>query len=134
MQVRALSLFGREVVAEVPRLLVQAMLVADGFTNVHYEPAMVPHWVRGTESCVLVAPTVGPGRQLELKMMSLGGSAGTPGSDPIEGDALVVTGWLDLVRRRSEVPGKIVICDAPPMCYDGWRYSPVLNLNYINLF
>ncbi|HYW05740.1 MAG TPA: hypothetical protein VE913_02225, partial [Longimicrobium sp.] len=47
---------------------------ADGLENVHSEPVMVPRWVRGAESATLVAP-----RALELHMLGLGGSVGTPG-------------------------------------------------------
>ena len=30
----------------------------EGLSNVHYEPAMVPHWDRGEESCTLMSPQV----------------------------------------------------------------------------
>ena len=45
----------------------------DGLQNVHGEPIMVPHWVRGEESAELVSP-----RALPLHMIGLGMSVGTP--------------------------------------------------------
>ena len=86
-----------------------AMLQADGLSNVHYEPAMVPHWVRGEETCRLLAPTVGEDRQLNLHIMSLGGSVGTPNGLPVEAEVMVVSDWAELVSRRSEALGKIVV-------------------------
>ena len=51
----------------------QARLKAAGLVNVHAEPVMVPHWVRGHESAELLLPT--PTR---LNILGLGGSVGTP--------------------------------------------------------
>ena len=41
-------------------------------------------------------------------MMGLGGSIGTGGTN-IEAEALVVRNWSELITRRQEVPGKIVV-------------------------
>src|SRR3954470_16508962 len=46
---------------------------ADNLANVRGEPVMVPHWVRGEESAVLVSPRSAP-----LHMLGLGMSVGTP--------------------------------------------------------
>ena len=51
----------------------QVRLKAAGLANVHAEPAMVPHWVRGHESAELLLPT--PQR---VNLLGLGGSVGTP--------------------------------------------------------
>src|SRR5688572_24596842 len=56
----------------------------DGLENVRGEPVMVPKWVRGEESAVLVSP-----RPLELHMIGLGRSVGTP-SNGITAPVLVV--------------------------------------------
>jgi carboxypeptidase Q len=63
--------------------------------------------VRGEESLVLLSPRVG-GRQLTLSFTSLGGSVGTNGV-PIVATAVVVSDWAELIARRSEVPGRIVV-------------------------
>src|SRR5690242_20755945 len=49
------------------------LMKADGLENVHGQPVMVPHWVRGEESAELVKP-----RRTRLAMLGLGGSIGTP--------------------------------------------------------
>src|SRR3954470_17289460 len=43
----------------------------DGLENVHTEPVMVTHWVRGQESAELIAP-----RRASLHMLGLGRSVG----------------------------------------------------------
>ena len=45
----------------------------DGQENVHAEEVMVPHWVRGAESVVLILPRVE-----RLSMLGLGCSGGNP--------------------------------------------------------
>src|SRR5450432_2182774 len=49
-----------------------AQMKKDGLDNVHTEPVMVPHWVRGRESATLLAPHAAP-----LHMLGLGRSIGT---------------------------------------------------------
>lgn len=85
---------------------------SDGFDNVHTEPVMVPHWVRGAESATLVKP-----RALKLHMIGLGMSVGTPAGG-ITAPVLVVHSWAELEARASEVPGKIVLFDVPFTRYE----------------
>ncbi|HET7321841.1 MAG TPA: M20/M25/M40 family metallo-hydrolase [Longimicrobiaceae bacterium] len=80
---------------------------ADGLENVHTEPVMVPHWVRGEESATLTAPA-----RRELHLLGLGGSIGTP-EGGIEAPVLVVGSFDELKQRAAEVPGKIVLFDVP---------------------
>ena len=84
---------------------------ADGLENVHGERAMVPHWVRGSESLELVQPRV-----LRLPMLGLGGSVGTP-PEGITAPVLVVSDTNELAARAAEARGKIVLFDAPYVNY-----------------
>jgi carboxypeptidase Q len=83
----------------------------DGLENVHPEPVMVPHWVRGEEWAQLVSPRAAP-----LHMLGLGGSIGTP-DDGIEAAVLVVGSFEELERRAGEAAGKIVLFDVPFTSY-----------------
>jgi carboxypeptidase Q len=78
---------------------------ADGFANVRGEPAMVPHWVRGEESAMLVSPRATP-----LHMLGLGMSVGTSAAG-ITAPVLVVNNFEDLQRHAAEAKGKIVLFD-----------------------
>ena len=80
---------------------------SDGLENVHGEPVMVPHWVRGEESAYLVEP-----RSKALPMLGLGGSIGTPPGG-ITAEVLVVESFDDLTARATEAEGKIVLFDVP---------------------
>lgn len=83
----------------------------DGLENVHTEPVMVPHWVRGEESAELVSP-----RRRSLPMLGLGGSIATP-KQGITAEVLVVSSFDDLTRRAAEAKGKIVLFDVPFTSY-----------------
>lgn len=83
----------------------------DGLENVHPEPVMVPHWVRGEEWATLVSP-----RETKLHMLGLGGSVATPEAG-IEADVLVVGSFEELERRAAEAVGKIVLFDVPFTSY-----------------
>ncbi len=83
----------------------------DGLERVRSEPAMVPHWVRGTESLDLVEP-----RRARLPMLGLGGSVGTPRGG-ITAPVLVVSDYDDLAAHAAEARGKIVLFDAPYVNY-----------------
>ena len=84
---------------------------ADGLENVRGEPVMVPHWVRGEESAVLVEP-----REERLVMLGIGNSVGTPPGG-ITAEVLVVGSFEELEARRDEVPGKIVLFNVPFTTY-----------------
>jgi carboxypeptidase Q len=88
-----------------------AEMKEDGLENVHTEPVMVPHWVRGAESAELLAP-----RAVALHMIGLGGSVATP-PEGISAEVLVVDSFDDLTRRAAEAKGKIVLFDVPFVTY-----------------
>jgi carboxypeptidase Q len=83
----------------------------DGLENVRTEKVMVPHWVRGTESAVIVDPPEHP-----MPMLGLGGSVATP-PEGIEADVLVVKSFDELNQRAQEAKGKIVLFNAPYVSY-----------------
>ena len=83
----------------------------DGFDNVHTEKAMVPRWVRGAESAVIVDPPEHP-----LPILGLGGSVGTSPAG-IEADVLVVRTFEELSRKAADAKGKIVLYNAPYTSY-----------------
>jgi carboxypeptidase Q len=88
-----------------------AEMKRDGLQNVRGEKTMVPHWVRGDESAVLVSP-----RPYRLHMLGLGRSVGTPAAG-ITAPVLVVGSFDEFARRQSEAKGKIVLFDAPFVSY-----------------
>jgi carboxypeptidase Q len=88
---------------------------ADGLENVRGEPAMVNHWVRGTESAELITP-----RRKPLAMLGLGLSVATPPGG-ITAPVVVVTSFEDLARRGDAVKGKIVLFDVPFTQYEATR-------------
>lgn len=80
---------------------------SDGLENVHTEPVMVTHWVRGAESAVLESP-----RRVPLKMLGLGRSVGTPPGG-IRAPVLVVRNFAELRARAADAKGKIVVFNHP---------------------
>ena len=92
----------------------QERMKAAGFTQVHAEPAMVPHWVRGQESAEMLLPT--PHR---LHILGLGGSVGTP-EGGIVADVVVVGSFDELDQLGAAVKGKIVLFDVP---YKGYGHT-----------
>jgi carboxypeptidase Q len=91
---------------------VLAEMKKDGLENVHGEDVMVPHWVRGAESCELLEP-----RYRKMPMFGLGGSIATT-PDGITADVLVVTNFADLENRAADAKGKIVLINQPFTTYD----------------
>jgi carboxypeptidase Q len=79
----------------------------DGLENVHGEPVMVTHWVRGVESAELVSP-----RRTPLRMLGLGRSVGTP-PEGITAPVIVVRDFAELRARRADVGGKMVLFNHP---------------------
>ncbi|MGE5359725.1 MAG: hypothetical protein ACM3NQ_11975, partial [Bacteroidales bacterium] len=88
----------------------------DGLENVHTEPAMVPHWVRGEERAEIVRPV-----PQTLVMLGLGGSIATPPAG-IEAETLVVKSFDDLTAHAAEAKGRIVVFNVP---YEGYGRTVV---------
>ena len=92
----------------------------DGFENVRGEKVAVPTWIRGKESVTLLSPF-----KKELSMLGLGGSIATPRGG-LKAEVIVVNNWDELKSRSNEVPGKIVLFNAPFTSYGetvAYRYS-----------
>jgi hypothetical protein len=84
----------------------------EGLENVHTEPVMVPHWVRGHESGAITAPVTKP-----LHMLGLGMSVPTPVGG-LDAEVVVVKDFDELKQLGSAgVAGKIVVYNAP---YEGY--------------
>ncbi|GAB4460818.1 MAG: M28 family peptidase [Armatimonadaceae bacterium] len=84
----------------------------DGLEGVRAEKVMVPHWVRGQESAVLLDPVERP-----LVMLGLGMSVGTP-RNGITADVVTVRDFEELERlEASAVRGKIVCYNVPFTTY-----------------
>jgi len=81
-----------------------------GFDNVHLEPVMVPHWVRGTvEEGYLLLPS---GQKEKLKITTLGGSIGTP-AEGITAEVIEVRSFDELQKLGNRAKGKIVFFNRP---------------------
>jgi hypothetical protein len=80
---------------------------ADHHERVTLEPVRVPHWVRGAQSALLVAPFSRP-----LNVLALGGSVATSAAG-LTAELLAVSSFEELERRQAEVKGKIVLFDHP---------------------
>ena len=79
----------------------------DGLSNVRTIPVKVPHWVRGAESAMLIAPENKP-----LHMLGLGMSVATP-KGGITADVVVVNDFAELDKLGAPgVKGKIVLYNA----------------------
>ncbi len=79
-------------------------MTRDGLENVHTERVMVPKWVRGSESAEIVEPARHP-----IVMLGLGDSVGTPGSDGVQSDVLVVHSFEELDANAAAARGRIVL-------------------------
>jgi carboxypeptidase Q len=81
-----------------------------GFDNVHLEPVMVPHWVRGpVEEAYLLFPS---GKKEKLSITTLGGSVCTP-SEGITAEVIEVKSFVELQRLGDKAKGKIVFFNRP---------------------
>ncbi|MCA9253359.1 MAG: M20/M25/M40 family metallo-hydrolase, partial [Phycisphaerales bacterium] len=94
-----------------------AELRKDGMSNVHTEPVEVIRWVRGNESCEMVAP-----RRQPLVMLALGKSVGTP-PDGITAPVVVVADEDELEKLGDGAKGKIVLFNNPMPPYDSEKGS-----------
>jgi carboxypeptidase Q len=94
----------------------QGRLKAAGLVNVHAEPVLVPHWVRGHESADLLLPA--PQR---VNLLGLGGSVGTP-EGGLTADVAVVGSFDELDKLGEAVKGKVVLFDVP---YQGYGHTVV---------
>ncbi len=89
----------------------EARMRQEGF-QVRRLPVQVPHWVRGRESLRMLHP-----RQLELPLLGLGMSVGTPEAG-VQADVVSVASFEELEELgREAVSGKIVLFDVP---YQGY--------------
>lgn len=84
-----------------------AEMKKQGFDNVRTEPVTVTNWVRGAESAVMESP-----RRVELHMLGLGRSVGTP-SRGIAAPVLVVSDFADLRAKSTQAKGRIVVYNFP---------------------
>jgi carboxypeptidase Q len=88
-----------------------AAMREDGL-DVRLQPVMVPRWVRGRESAVLVEP-----RRAELAMLGLGRSVGTTPSG-ITADVVVVRSFEELnALPEQAVRGRMVLFNVPFTTY-----------------
>ncbi|MDH4070661.1 MAG: M20/M25/M40 family metallo-hydrolase [Ignavibacteria bacterium] len=92
--------------AEIAVDLTKTMMEQRGFDNVHLEPVMVPHWVRGPVEEVMVIDGSG-GVEESLTICALGGSIGTP-EEGIEAPVVEVQNFDDLRELGSAARGKII--------------------------
>ncbi len=89
----------------------EATMKTDGLANVRAEKVLVPRWVRGRESAVIVDPPEHP-----IVMLGLGGSVATPAAG-LEADVLVVKNYKDLEARAADAKGRIVLFNVPYTTY-----------------
>ncbi|MGA9364936.1 MAG: M20/M25/M40 family metallo-hydrolase [Bacteroidota bacterium] len=82
-----------------------------GFENVHLEPVMVPHWVRGPveEASVVNSRTSG---NVPLKVCALGGSIATP-EEGVTAEVMEVKSFEELQARKGEAVRKIIFFNRP---------------------
>lgn len=85
--------------------------------NVHTEPALVPKWVRGKESCWMVSP-----RLEKISILGLGSSIGTP-SKGISAGILVVSSFEELQQVGAKVNFLKFFCN---FSYSLTKYQMIL--------
>jgi len=93
----------------------EAELNTDGLDAVRRQAVDVPKWVRGPASLAQLTPV-----ELDLRVLALGGSVGTP-EGGIEADLLVVSTFEELEAHGAAAAGRIVVWNAP---WDG--YGPTV--------
>ena len=82
-----------------------------GFQNVHLEPVMVPHWVRGPVEEATYAVEGGK-EGVRLHIAALGGSVGTP-KEGLRGEVVEIRSWEELKKIGSALKGKIAFFSRP---------------------
>ncbi|HVN49627.1 MAG TPA: M20/M25/M40 family metallo-hydrolase [Bacteroidota bacterium] len=80
-----------------------------GFQNVHTEPVMVPHWIRGHEEG---SYSVDRKKKVSLHLCALGGSIGTS-KNGIRAEVVQIKSWEELKAQGEHVKGKIVFFNRP---------------------
>lgn len=81
-----------------------------GFENVHLEPCMVPHWVRGdVEEGSILLPG---GKKIPIAVAALGGSVATPAGG-ITAEVVEVHSFKELDDLGAKAKGKIVFFNRP---------------------
>ena len=91
------------------------VMKADGHENVAGEKVMIPKWVRGKERLTLVAP-----REMELRILGLGGSVGT-GKGGLTAEVLAVTNEKELKALGAKARGRIILFNNKMPDYDPQR-------------
>jgi carboxypeptidase Q len=88
-----------------------------GLEEVHLEPCMVPHWVRGNlEEAAIIS---GNGKRIPVTIAALGGSVATP-SNGITAGVVEVHSFEDLHKLGTKAKGKIVFFNRP---FDETKYN-----------
>lgn len=82
-----------------------------GFDNVHLEPVMVPHWVRGPVEVASIVNSHSLGT-VPIRVCALGGSIATPG-EGITAEVVEVKSFEELQARKDEAKGKIIFFNRP---------------------
>ena len=82
--------------------------------DVHLEPALVSHWIRGEEKAQLVEyPGQAPDTTQRIVLTTISGSSATP-AEGITADVVVVHNFDELTALgREKVAGKIVLFNVP---------------------
>ncbi len=84
-----------------------AQAMTDDGLTVRTEKVMVPHWQRGREEAVMIAPT-----PRALKVLGLGGTVSTP-EGGLAAHVVVVHDWKELDAKRHDLLGRIVLFNVP---------------------
>ena len=82
-----------------------------GFDNVHLEPVMVPHWVRGSVEQATVLSN-GSRTAIPLKIAALGGTIGTT-KQGVTAEVVEVKSFDELRALGDKAKGKIVFFNRP---------------------
>jgi len=89
---------------------VERVMKESGLENVHREPCMVPHWVRGApEQAAIILQG---GERIPVKILALGGSIATP-EDGITAEVIEVHSLKEAVSLGTRAKGKIIFYNRP---------------------